>query len=115
MTNSDTKSRILDACHNDRVRGCHFGRDKTAFKISQDLQGVKRFVIHEQARREDVRVGGGSQSCTVQDSAAVQVQFTVPTCKRVSCYLCSEVLLDNYGMSLDEMLRDRIVCGIAKR
>jgi len=56
-----------------------------------------------------------AQSCTVQDSAAVQVQFAVPTCKRVSCYLCSEVLLDNYGMSLDEMLRDRIVCGIAKR
>ena len=33
--NSDTKSKILEACHNDRVVGCHFGRDKTAFKVSQ--------------------------------------------------------------------------------
>ena len=33
--NSDTKSQILEACHNDRVGGCHFGRDKTAFKVLQ--------------------------------------------------------------------------------
>ena len=35
--NSDTKSKILEACHNDRVGGCHFGRDKTAFKMQSHL------------------------------------------------------------------------------
>ena len=35
VINSDTKSKILEACHNDRVGGCHFGHDKTAFKVSQ--------------------------------------------------------------------------------
>ena len=35
MTSAETKSKILEACHNDRVGGCHFGRDKTAFKVSQ--------------------------------------------------------------------------------
>ena len=27
--------KILEACHNDRVGGCHFGRDKNSFKVSQ--------------------------------------------------------------------------------
>lgn len=67
---------------------------------SEDLQVVKQFGSPEQARREDVRrVGGGSdrasQSCTVRDSAAVQVQLAVPTCRRVGCYLCSGVALDS--------------------
>ena len=35
VTSAETKSKILEACHNDRVGGCHFGRDKTAFKVSQ--------------------------------------------------------------------------------
>ena len=48
-----TKAKVLEACHNDRVGGgCHFGRDKTAFKVSQTfywkrLNGrLGRFVIH---------------------------------------------------------------------
>jgi len=28
-----TKTRILEACHDDRVGGCHFGRDRTIDKI----------------------------------------------------------------------------------
>ena len=29
-----TKIRILEACHDDRVGGCHFGRDRTIDKIT---------------------------------------------------------------------------------
>ena len=28
------KTRILEACHDDRVGGCHFGRDRTVDKIA---------------------------------------------------------------------------------
>ena len=29
-----TKRKIMEACHDDKVGGCHFGRDKTASKVS---------------------------------------------------------------------------------
>ena len=29
-----SKTRILEACHDDRVGGCHFGRDRTIDKIA---------------------------------------------------------------------------------
>ena len=29
------KLQILEACHEDRTGGCHFGRDKTLQKIAQ--------------------------------------------------------------------------------
>ena len=29
-----TKKRILESCHNDMLGGCHFGRDKTAAKVT---------------------------------------------------------------------------------
>ena len=35
ITSREVKSKILEACHDDRVGGCHFGRDKTAFQVSQ--------------------------------------------------------------------------------
>ena len=35
VTEQHTKHLILEACHNDRIGGCHFGRDKTAEKISR--------------------------------------------------------------------------------
>ena len=28
------KEQILEACHNDRVGGCHFGRDRTSDKVT---------------------------------------------------------------------------------
>ena len=28
------KKRILESCHNDMLGGCHFGRDKTAAKVT---------------------------------------------------------------------------------
>ncbi len=34
VTSSATKTRILEACHNDKVGGCHFGRDRTIDKVS---------------------------------------------------------------------------------
>ena len=34
VSDSRTKLKILEACHNDSLGGCHFRRDKTAAKIS---------------------------------------------------------------------------------
>jgi len=34
VSDNGTKRKILEACHNDAVGGCHFGRDKTAAKVS---------------------------------------------------------------------------------
>ena len=34
VTDTKTKQKILEACHDDRVGGCHFGRDKTATKVT---------------------------------------------------------------------------------
>ena len=34
VTELQTKCRIVEACHDDKVGGCHFGRDKTADKVS---------------------------------------------------------------------------------
>ena len=34
VTEKKTKRKILEACHNDTVGGCHFGRDKTFAKVS---------------------------------------------------------------------------------
>lgn len=34
VSDNGTKQKILEACHNDAVRGCHFGRDKTAAKVA---------------------------------------------------------------------------------
>ena len=34
VTDDRTKCKILEACHDDKVGGCHFGRDKTASKVS---------------------------------------------------------------------------------
>lgn len=34
ITDVQTKRKILEACHDDKVGGCHFGRDKTAAKVS---------------------------------------------------------------------------------
>ena len=34
VTDTKTKQKILEACHDDRVRGCHFGWDKTAMKVT---------------------------------------------------------------------------------
>ena len=34
VTDAKTKQKILEACHDDRVGGCHFGRDKTAVKVT---------------------------------------------------------------------------------
>ena len=28
------KCRVVEACHDDKVDGCHFGRDKSADKVS---------------------------------------------------------------------------------
>ena len=33
VTETKTKTKILEACHDDRVGGCHFGWDKTAAKV----------------------------------------------------------------------------------
>ena len=33
VTETKTKQKILEACHDDRVGGCHFGWDKTAAKV----------------------------------------------------------------------------------
>ena len=33
VTDKKMKQKILEACHDDRVGGCHFGRDKTAAKV----------------------------------------------------------------------------------
>ena len=52
ITSSEVKSKILEACHDERVGGCHFGRDKTAFKVSQRFywkrinQDVEDWVGH---------------------------------------------------------------------
>ena len=34
VTDDRTKCKILEACHDDEVGGCHFGQDKTAAKVS---------------------------------------------------------------------------------
>ena len=34
VSDNGTKQKILEACHNDAVGGYHFGRDKTAAKVS---------------------------------------------------------------------------------
>ena len=34
VSDNGTKMRILKACHDDAVGGCHFGRDKTAANLS---------------------------------------------------------------------------------
>ena len=34
VSDNGTKKRILEACHDDAVGGCHFGRDKTAAEVS---------------------------------------------------------------------------------
>ena len=33
VSDNGTKMRFLEACHDDAVGGCHFGRDKTAAKV----------------------------------------------------------------------------------
>ena len=33
VTDKKMKQKILEACHDDRVGGCHFGRDNTASKV----------------------------------------------------------------------------------
>ena len=48
----EVKSKILEACHDDPVGRCHFGGDKTAFKVSQRFywkrinQDVEDWVSH---------------------------------------------------------------------
>ena len=34
VSDNRTKRKILETCYNDAVGGCHFGRDKTATKVS---------------------------------------------------------------------------------
>ena len=34
VSDNNTKCKILEACHNDTVGGCHFSRDKVAVKVS---------------------------------------------------------------------------------
>ncbi len=34
VTEKATKERILQTCHDDKVGGCHFGRDRTVEKVS---------------------------------------------------------------------------------
>ena len=34
VTDAKTKEKILEACHDDPVGGCHFGRDKTTAKVT---------------------------------------------------------------------------------
>ena len=46
VTENKTKRKILEACHNDTVGGCHFGRDKTFAKVSARYywKGIKQDV-----------------------------------------------------------------------
>ena len=39
VTEQHTKHLILEACHNDRVGGHHFGRDETAEKYPENSTG----------------------------------------------------------------------------
>ena len=48
ITDVETKCKILEACHDDRVGGCHFGRDKTGSKVSARFywKGIQKDVAH---------------------------------------------------------------------
>ena len=41
ITNTITKHEILMACHDDKVGGCHFGRDKTVEKVTSQYYWKK--------------------------------------------------------------------------
>ena len=39
VIDKDTKKKVMLACHDDDVGGCHFGRDKTVQKLQLDIIG----------------------------------------------------------------------------
>ena len=53
VTEIKTKRQILEACHDDRVGGCHFERDKTLAKVSARFywKGIKEDVSDWVRRR----------------------------------------------------------------
>ena len=66
VTETKTKRQILEACHDDRVGGCHFGRDRTFAKVSARFywKGIKEDV-NDWVRRHDMHIPVSCNACLV--------------------------------------------------